>query len=254
MHYERVAFGQRREQAVERGGGFGGGEAGVFGSEPLGERGARRRRRPLTGRSKESLPRAWAASVASRMSSIVHPSRWASSAAVGTAAELARELLALAFDAHSAFLELARRADRPAEVAEVAPDLALDGRHGEGAKGGAVVGVKAIQGLDQTERRDLLQVLERHPVAAVKAPRDRVGEREMGSQQAFTGVRVAVLARRRESLPARGGAQTEHAAPWCADTAGVEGATVMAPTCYRAPAEGKRAHFAGSSDAAASCA
>ena len=39
MHYERVAFGQRGEQAVERGGGFGGGEARVFGSEPLGERG-----------------------------------------------------------------------------------------------------------------------------------------------------------------------------------------------------------------------
>ena len=38
MDDERVAFGQRGEQAVERGGGFGGGEAGIFGSEPLTER------------------------------------------------------------------------------------------------------------------------------------------------------------------------------------------------------------------------
>ena len=62
-----------------------------------------------------------------------------------------------------------------------------------GAEGGAVVGVEAVQCLDKSECGDLLQVLERHPVAAVKAPRDRVGEREMGSDQAFTRVRVAVF-------------------------------------------------------------
>ena len=104
-----------------------------------------------------------------------------------TAAELAGELVALAGDTDGALLEVAWWADGPGEVAEVAPDLALNGRHRKGAEGCAVVGVKAIQGLDQTERRDLLQVLKRHPAAAVKAPRDRGGERQIGSEQAFTG-------------------------------------------------------------------
>ena len=39
-------------------------------------------------------------------------------------------------------------------------DLALDGGHRVGANGGAVVGVKPVRCLDQTERGDLLQVLE----------------------------------------------------------------------------------------------
>ena len=111
----------------------------------------------------------------------------------GIAPEVGCELLAIAFDAQSALLEVAWWADRPAAAAEVASDLALDGRHRERAKGGAVVGVKAVQCLDQTECRDLLQVLKRHPVAAVKAPRDRIRERQIGASQAFTGVRVAVL-------------------------------------------------------------
>ena len=111
----------------------------------------------------------------------------------GIAAEVGCELVTLAFDADGTLLELAGWADRPREVAEVASDLALDGGHGEGAEGGAVARVKAVQGLDQTEGGELLQVLEWHPVAAVKAPRNRVGERQMGSDQTFTRARVAAL-------------------------------------------------------------
>ena len=190
---ERVAFGQRGEQAVERGGGFGGGEAGVLGSEPLCERGG------VVAVVVGEWPVEGVAAAGVGGFGGVEDVFDRAAEPLGelgrgrTAAELARELVALAGDADGALLEVAWWADGPGEVAEVAPDLALDGRHREGAEGRAVVGVKAIQRLDQTQRRDLLQILERHPVAAVKTPRDRIGERKIGSNQAFTGVRVAVL-------------------------------------------------------------
>ena len=110
------------------------------------------------------------------------------------------ELVALAGDADGALLEVAGWADGPGEVAEVAPDLALDGRHGEGAEGRALAGVKAIHRLDQTQCRDLSQILERHPLAAIKTPRDRVGERKIRSNQALTRRGVAVLREARKSV------------------------------------------------------
>ena len=97
----------------------------------------------------------------------------------------------------------------PGEVAEVAPDLALHGGHREGAEGGAVVGVEAIHRLDQTQCRDLSQVLERHSAAAGEAPRDRIGEREIRSNQAIYGRADRGAPRRRESPPRRVGARLE---------------------------------------------
>src|SRR5690606_37416951 len=51
--------------------------------------------------------------------------------------------------------------DGPGGVAEVAAQLTGHGGHGEGRKGGAVVGVVALDRLEQAEHRDLHEVVER---------------------------------------------------------------------------------------------
>ena len=112
------------------------------------------------GRSKESLPRALAGlgGVEDGFDRAAEP--LASSAAVGL-----RPRSVVSWS-RSRSMRIARSwrsrggADRPGEVAEVASDLALDGGHRVEANGGAVVGVKPVRCLDQTERGDLLQVLE----------------------------------------------------------------------------------------------
>jgi hypothetical protein len=148
--------GSMARQAIERDGDFGAAKPGSL-SPSRSASVAASSPSAVNGRSKESLPRARAASPASRMSSIVQPSRRASSPAVGLRP---RSLVSCSRlrSMRTAALERRAAVDRPGEVAEVAPDLALDGGHGERAKGGAVVGVKAVQGFDQTERRDLLQI------------------------------------------------------------------------------------------------
>ena len=84
------------------------------------------------------------------------------------APEIIGELFALAFDPDRALLQLARRADRPREVAKVAQDLALHGRYRERAEGGAMSWVIAVQRLEQPDGGDLLEVLERNPLARSK--------------------------------------------------------------------------------------
>ena len=80
------------------------------------------------------------------------------------------------------FLKPARDLDRPAFVAEVAFDLAHDRRGRVGRELDAARGVEAIDRLDQTERSDLDQVLER--LAAVgELDREIAHEIEIGNDQ-----------------------------------------------------------------------
>ena len=53
--------------------------------------------------------------------------------------------------------------------------------------------VVAVQRLEQPDGGDLLEVLERNPLAAIEAPRDRVGERQVVADQAFAGLWIAVV-------------------------------------------------------------
>jgi hypothetical protein len=66
-----------------------------------------------------------------------------------------------ALDPQRVLEQIPGRADVPAAVAEVAAQLAVHGRHRERAERRAVVGVEAVDRLEQPERRDLLEVLER---------------------------------------------------------------------------------------------
>ena len=72
-------------------------------------------------------------------------------------------------------LDRARRADHPAEVAELPLDLALHGDHGVGEELDAVVGVEVAGGLEQRHRRGLGQVVVGDAAAAV-AGGDGAGE------------------------------------------------------------------------------
>src|SRR5207247_7512228 len=66
-------------------------------------------------------------------------------------------------------LEVARDADRPRAVAEVALDLAEDRRHRVAGERNLAVGVEAVDRLDEAERRDLDEVVERLLGALVAA-------------------------------------------------------------------------------------
>jgi len=57
-------------------------------------------------------------------------------------------------------MEAAGNADGPDPVAEMALQLAEDRRRGEGGEGGAPVGVEAVDRVDETEARDLQEVVE----------------------------------------------------------------------------------------------
>jgi hypothetical protein len=61
-----------------------------------------------------------------------------------------------------------------------------------------MVGVEAVQRLDQPDRRDLLEIVQWHAATPIEAPGDRVGEREMCPDQPFTGPGIAVLRVRAE--------------------------------------------------------
>ncbi len=61
-----------------------------------------------------------------------------------------------------------------------------------------MIGVEALQRLDQAQRRDLLEVLERHAATTVVAPGDRVGEREISPDQPLTSLRVTAISVRAE--------------------------------------------------------
>src|SRR3954470_3493216 len=93
------------------------------------------------------------------------------------AAELARERLAAAHDARAQLLDVARDAEHPAAVAEVALELARDRRNRERREAHVARDVEAVDRLQQSQRRDLLEVVERLALAGV-ATRETARERQ----------------------------------------------------------------------------
>ena len=167
-------------------------EAGVLAAERVGERrrpprrprraGGRARRRGR--RRRPRAPRAPARRVA--------PTRSAISAGVGRAAELARHVLADAVDLDRELLQVARDAHRPALVAEVALELAEDRRDGERGERGLARRVEAVDRLEQPERGDLDQVVERL-AAALVAARELARERQEALDELLARRLVALV-------------------------------------------------------------
>ena len=85
------------------------------------------------------------------------------------AAELARHLVGHAVDLDRQLLEVARHPHRPALVAEVALDLAEDRGNRERRERRLARRVEAVDRLEQAERGDLDEVVERLPAALVAA-------------------------------------------------------------------------------------
>ena len=108
------------------------------------------------------------------------------------AAEAGGQLGAVLVDLQRALLQLARRADRPAAVAEVAAQLADDRGDGEARERDPARGVKAIDGLEQAEARDLQQVVEGLLGLAV-ALGDRPRQRQEALHERLTQPRVTAF-------------------------------------------------------------
>src|SRR5690349_8355042 len=75
----------------------------------------------------------------------------------GCAAEVGGELLGGLVELERELLQIARDANRPAVVAEIALELAEDGRHREAREGEAAARIEAIDCLQQPDRGDLVQ-------------------------------------------------------------------------------------------------
>jgi len=108
------------------------------------------------------------------------------------AADLARQAVAGHREAGAQLLDVARDADHPAAIAEVALDLARDRRHRERGESHVAVEVEALDRLHQAERRNLLQVVERFSLVGV-APGKRAGERQRALDQLDTCLFVSVF-------------------------------------------------------------
>ena len=92
----------------------------------------------------------------------------------GAAAQLPQLRLDRVLDDGGVVADVARDPQHPGAVAEVALELAEDGRDRERAERRAARGIEAIDGLDETEPGDLLEVLERLAACACsggRAPR-----------------------------------------------------------------------------------
>ena len=148
-----------------------------------------------TGASSERTERPSVACSASTISSGERSSRSARSATVGRAAELGPQLLARLLDRQAQLLQVARRPHVPGGVAEVAADLAEDRRHRVAREREPAVGIPAVDRLDEADRGDLHEVVERLGRAAV-AQREAAGERHVALDQLFTRTRVAARWRR----------------------------------------------------------
>src|SRR5215218_8816015 len=95
----------------------------------------------------------------------------------GRASELAGHRLAQRVEAQRQLLQLAWDAHRPAEVTEIPLELAEDRGVGERGELESTRGIEAVDGLQQRERRDLLEVVEFG--AAAIAAREVAREREI---------------------------------------------------------------------------
>ena len=98
--------------------------------------------------------------------------------------------LRLARELEAAVLQPARDMQRPGLVAEVALELAEDGRHREAGELGAATGLEAVDRLDEPDAGDLDEVVERLLAVAVAAG-ELACEREVALDQLVAQPRVA---------------------------------------------------------------
>ena len=189
-------------------------------TRPSGTPGPRRRscrpgpRRPRPGptvASSEYGRRALAASIASRTSSRSSPVCSATSAADGARPELRRQHVDRAVDLRDPLLEAARQVDLAPAVAEVALELAEDGRRRVARERVPERRVEALDRLDQAQARDLVQVLRRLGAAGVavgEAARERQEALDQllahGAGRASGGSARAAAARPPAARPPRG--------------------------------------------------
>src|SRR4051794_39486151 len=106
------------------------------------------------------------------------------------ALELDRQALDRAGHLRVELLQAARHPDGPALVAEVALDLADHVRRRVGGERDLALEVVAVDRLQQADRADLLDVLERLAAAGV-APRERPHQREVALHELLASARVA---------------------------------------------------------------
>src|SRR5262249_10244187 len=107
--------------------------------------------------------------------------------------ELARESIARDREPRAELLHVARDADHPAAVAEVAFDLAGDRRDGERGEPDLAAEIEAVDRLHEPERGDLLEVVQRLALVRV-APSERSGERQRALHQLQSCLLVSVVA------------------------------------------------------------
>ena len=89
------------------------------------------------------------------------------------AAQLLGQAGSRTVDLHRQLLEPARQADVPDVVAEVAPQLAEDGRHGERGKRLSPRWIEAVDGFHQPEAGDLDQVVQGLGMAPIPSASER---------------------------------------------------------------------------------
>ncbi len=124
------------------------------------------------------------------------------------AAEARGQLGAVLVDLQRAFLQLTRRTDRPAAVAEVAAQFADDRGDGEARERDAAGRIKAIDGLQEPEAGDLQQIVERLLGLAIALAIDRASgrkrstsaSRRRGSRLSACGKELRVRQRGARSL------------------------------------------------------
>ena len=107
-------------------------------------------------------------------------------------------------------LQVARDAYRPGAVAEVALDLAQDGRHREAREGEPAVEVEAVDGVDEAQARDLEEVIE-GLLGALVAACQLARQRQEALDEHLAIDRVALIEVAREQRAILLGAAIAHA-------------------------------------------
>ena len=113
------------------------------------------------------------------------------SAGVGARPRSRARVLATSIDPDRHLLQVARDADRPALVAEVTLELAQDRGHRERGEGGRPVRLEPVDRLQQAQRGDLHEVVQRL-AATLVAPRKLARERQEPLDERFPRREVAV--------------------------------------------------------------
>ena len=111
--------------------------------------------------------------------------------------QLAVEVGDRAVDLQRQVLEVARNADRPRAVAEVALDLAEDGRHRVAGERDPALEVEAVDRVEQAQAGDLEEVVE-GLVGALVAACELARERQEALDERLAVDRVAVIEVARE--------------------------------------------------------